>query len=139
MREGRRLHQWPYYLLFECQKSPKVAPKIAPNIPAKSANGSVSKVDDQIGSKILTPTGKGSRNGMLRTNSMIKGGSIKAGRATKAPGSHTLDSVSFLSVACWCFEKTMPSTINAEATKTSGRSASVTIKTGKRPGRFGKR
>ena len=109
-------------MLFECQKSPKVAPKIAPNIPAKSTN-----------------TGKGSKNGMLRTNSMIKGGSNKAGRAIKAPGSHTLDSVSFLSVPCWCFEKIMPSTINAETTKTSGRSASVTLKTGNRPGRFGKR
>ena len=123
--------------MFECQKSPKDAPKMAPSIPAKSTNGSVSRLLDQIGSNILTPTGNGSRAGMLRTNSVINGGSIKAGKAIKVPASHTFDSVSFWPLLCRCFEKTMPSTINAETTKTSGRSASVTLKTGVPPGRFG--
>ena len=66
---------------------------MAPSIPTMSVRGSVSKVDNHTGSKMLTPTGNGSRNGMLRTKMMIRGGSIKAGKATKAPSSHMLDSV----------------------------------------------
>ena len=87
---------------------------MAPSIPAKSANGSVSKVDDHTGSKILTPTGNGSKNGMLNTISTISGGRIKAGRAAKDPIRRILERE--LLFATLKVEKRILSTINAIST-----------------------